>query len=30
MKKLLEVVSIVVKCVVSKEELKRFENEMGA
>ena len=30
MRKLLEVVRIVGKCVTSKEELMKFEREMGA
>jgi hypothetical protein len=30
MKKLIEVVKIVGKCVICKEELRKFENEMGA
>lgn len=30
MKKLIEVLVLTVKCVTSKEELKRFEEEMGA
>ena len=30
MKKVLEVVRIIGKCVTSKEELKKFEREMGA
>jgi len=30
MRKLIEVVRIVGKCVMSKEELKKFEREMGA
>lgn len=30
MKKLIEVLVVTVKCVMSKEELKKFEQEMGA
>jgi len=30
MKKLLEVVTIIGRCVMSKEELKKFEREMEA
>lgn len=30
MKKLIEVVVVLTKCLTSKEELKRFEEEMGA